>query len=136
MSWDQVRRLAGAGVSFGPHSITHPILARTEDGRSRVEITGSWVRLTEQVSDAVPIFCWPNGDETSFGPREQRIAEEIGMLAALSTIPGAFSPSNFTGGRAFALPRYAYPMDHTDFIQIASGLERLKDFVRTDVTAP
>jgi peptidoglycan/xylan/chitin deacetylase (PgdA/CDA1 family) len=136
MSWDQVRTLAAAGMSFGPHSITHPILARTDDGRSRVEITGSWVRLAEQVPGAVPIFCWPNGDETSFGDRERRLAEEIGMIGALSTMPGAFSPSCFTGGRAFALPRYAYPMDHTDFIQIASGLERLKDFVRTDVTTP
>ena len=136
MSWDRVRALAASGVSFGPHSITHPILARTEDGRSRVEVTGSWVRLSEQVPEAVPIFCWPNGDENSFGPREQRIAEEIGMLGAVSTIPGAFSPSCFSGGRAFSLPRYAYPMDHTDFIQIASGLERLKDFVRSDVTAP
>jgi hypothetical protein len=101
-----------------------------------VEVTGSWVRLAEEVPDAVPVFCWPNGDETSFGLREQRIAEEIGMLGAVSTIPGAFSPSCFSGGRAFTLPRYAYPMDHTDFIQIASGLERLKDFVRNDVTAP
>ena len=136
MSWDQARALASSGVTFGPHSISHPILARTDDARSRVEITGSWARLREEVPGAIPVFCWPNGDETSFGPREQRVAEEIGMLGALSTIPGAFSPSCFGGERAYALPRYSYPNDHTDFIQIASGLERLKDFVRTDLTAP
>jgi hypothetical protein len=136
MSWDQVKQLAGRGVTFGPHSISHPILARTDDSRSRVEITGSWVRLTEMIPSPVPIFCWPNGDESSFGIREQRIAEEIGMIGALTTIPAAFSPGYLTNGRAYALPRYAYPMDHSDFIQVASGLERLKDFVRTDVTAP
>lgn len=136
MSWDRVRTLAEKGVTFGPHSISHPILARTEEGRSRVEITGSWVRLTEMIPSPVPIFCWPNGDESSFGPREQRIAEEIGMIGAVSTVPAAFSPGYVASGRGYAIPRYAYPMNHTDFIQVASGLERLKDFVRTDVTAP
>jgi peptidoglycan/xylan/chitin deacetylase (PgdA/CDA1 family) len=136
MSWEQVRQLAGAGVSFGPHSITHPILSRTDDGKSRVEITGSWARLTEELPSAVPIFCWPNGDETSFGPREQHISREIGMIAALSTMPGGLSPSSVRGERGFALPRYAYPADHLDFVQVACGLERMKDFVRTDVTAP
>jgi peptidoglycan/xylan/chitin deacetylase (PgdA/CDA1 family) len=136
MSWDRVRTLADRGVTFGPHSISHPILARTDDGRSRVEITGSWVRLTEMIPSPVPVFCWPNGDRNSFGVREQRIAGEIGMIGALSTIPAAFSPACLTDGRAYALPRYAYPSDHADFIQVASGLERLKDFVRTDVTAP
>ncbi len=136
MSWDQVRKLAAAGVNFGPHSISHPILARTSDARSRVEITGSWARLAEMIPSPVPVFCWPNGDVTSFGLREQRIAEEIGMIGALSTVPGAFSPAHLTNGRGYALPRYAYPTNQTDFIQLASGLERLKDFVRTDVTAP
>jgi len=136
MTWEQVKGLATAGVTFGPHSLSHPILARTDDARSRVEITGSWVRLTEMIPTPVPIFCWPNGDETSFGIREQRIAEEIGMIGAVSTIPAAFSPGSMTSGRAYALPRYAYPMDHMDFVQVASGLERLKDFVRNDVTAP
>lgn len=136
MSWDQVRKLGHAGVSFGPHSITHPILSRTEDGKSRVEITGSWARLAEQVPSPVPIFCWPNGDATSFGVREQQVAREIGMVAAVSTMPRAYSRADLGGDRAFALPRYAYPDDHLDFVQVASGLERLKDFVRSDVTAP
>jgi len=51
-------------------------------------------------------------------------------------MPAAFSPGCLSSGRAYALPRYAYPIDPTDFIQAASGLERLKDFVRTDLTAP
>lgn len=136
MSWDQVRNLAGSGVTFGPHTISHPILARTSDARSRVEITGSWSRLAKTIASPVPVFCWPYGDVSSFGIREQRMAEEIGMIGAVSTIPGAFSPAHLTSGRGYALPRYAYPSDHTDFIQVASGLERLKDFVRTDLTAP
>jgi len=136
MSWEQVRALSANGVSFGPHSVSHPILARTDDARSRLEITDSWSRLAQAIETPVPVFCWPNGDATSFGPREQRVAEQIGMLGAVSTRPASFEPASLATGRAYALPRYAYPSSHEDFVQLASGLERLKDAVRRRVSGP
>jgi peptidoglycan/xylan/chitin deacetylase (PgdA/CDA1 family) len=137
MSWDTVRSLGRSGVTFGPHTVTHPILARTTDQQARREIFGSWERLKTQTDRAIPIFCWPNGDLTSFGPRETRLAAEAGMVAALSTVQASLTMRQWTGnggGGAYALPRYAYPQDAFDFAQVVSGLERLKGIARTDLT--
>jgi peptidoglycan/xylan/chitin deacetylase (PgdA/CDA1 family) len=136
MSWEQVRSLGRSGVTFGPHTVSHPILARTTDQQSRNEIFGSWERLQTQSDRALPIFCWPNGDPTSFGPRETRLAAEAGMVAALSTVPASLTLRQWTGnsgGGAYALPRYAYPQDTFNFAQVVSGLERLKGIARTDI---
>jgi peptidoglycan/xylan/chitin deacetylase (PgdA/CDA1 family) len=136
MTWDQVRRLAAAGVTFGPHTITHPILSKTSDEQCRREILGSWERLTQQTAGTVPVFCWPNGDPASFGSREIRLAAEAGMVAALSTVHASLTPSDWTNGQtgAYALPRYAYPQHQFDFAQVVSGLERLKGIARTDLS--
>jgi peptidoglycan/xylan/chitin deacetylase (PgdA/CDA1 family) len=136
MTWDQVRRLAASGVTFGPHTVTHPILSRTSDEQCRREILESWDRLTQQTSATIPVFCWPNGDPASFGPREIRLATEAGMVAALSTVHASLTPNHWTNGHtgAYALPRYAYPQHQFDFAQVVSGLERLKGIARTDLS--
>jgi hypothetical protein len=63
------------------------------------------------------------------------MAREIGMVGALSTVPASFSPASLAAGKQYALPRYAYPAKYEDFVQVASGLERLKGVVR-GVNAP
>ncbi|HEX9893289.1 MAG TPA: polysaccharide deacetylase family protein [Gemmatimonadales bacterium] len=136
MTWDQVRTLGRGGVRFGPHTVTHPILARTSDEHSRREIRDSWARLSEQTDRTIPVFCWPNGDLTSFGSREAAYAAEAGMVAGLSTVQASFTRRCWTNdGRRYALPRYAYPQDPSDFAQVVSGLERLKEIARLDLTA-
>ena len=137
MKWDQVRTLGRSGVTFGPHTVSHPILARTSDQQARHEIFDSWERLRSQSDRAIPVFCWPNGDPTSFGSRETRLAAEAGMVAALSTVQASLTLRQWTGsngGGAYALPRYAYSQDAFAFAQVVSGLERLKGIARTDIT--
>jgi len=66
LTWTRVRELAGKGVAFGPHSVTHPILSRTGAAQSETEITGSWDRLQAECPNALPIFCYPNGQPGDF----------------------------------------------------------------------
>jgi peptidoglycan/xylan/chitin deacetylase (PgdA/CDA1 family) len=63
LTWDEVRRLAGAGVEFGAHSKTHPILPLVEDEASiEEEIVGSKTRLEQELGRPAIHFCYPNGD--------------------------------------------------------------------------
>jgi peptidoglycan/xylan/chitin deacetylase (PgdA/CDA1 family) len=134
MTWDQVRSLGRNKVWFGPHTVTHPILARTSDEQSQREIGESWRRLGQETDRAVPVFCWPNGDPTSFGPREVRYAREAGMVAAFTTVPALLTRRHWSSdGGPYALPRYAYPQDAADFAQVVSGLERLKGLARMNL---
>lgn len=129
LSWDDVRRLARSGVTFGPHSVTHPMLARTSPEQSRFEIAESWRRVREEVGDAaLPVFCYPNGEEDDFGIREQDIIAAEGMRGALRTRGGFTSHRDFAGDHPtarFRLPRFGYSDDRLEFIQVVSGIERI-----------
>jgi peptidoglycan/xylan/chitin deacetylase (PgdA/CDA1 family) len=63
LTWDEVRWLAGAGVEFGAHSKSHPILPSLEDEASlEEEIAGSKVRVEHELGRPAIHFCYPNGD--------------------------------------------------------------------------
>jgi peptidoglycan/xylan/chitin deacetylase (PgdA/CDA1 family) len=128
MSWDTVRRLAASGVSFGPHSCCHPIHSAEDAETSRREIASSWQRVREEVPDALPIYCYPNGDDRSFGAREVAFLPELGLQAGISARPdylsiGARPALPDALGR---IPRFSFDADPARFMQVASGIERLK----------
>ena len=125
MTWAEVRAAEGRGMRFGPHTVSHPILSRTDDARSEQEIAGSWNRLRAMVSHPVSVFCYPNGDPDSFGPREERTAASSGLTHAVSTTPGYVTTAAARAG-AYRLPRFSCPGNETDLLQITSGLPILQ----------
>ena len=63
LTWDEVRQLAAAGVEFGSHTRTHPILPNMEDrSLAEEEIAGSKARIEQELERPVIHFCYPNGD--------------------------------------------------------------------------
>jgi peptidoglycan/xylan/chitin deacetylase (PgdA/CDA1 family) len=83
MTWDQLRACEAHGMTFGPHTVTHPILSRVSDEQSRWELTESWRRLSEEARSPVPVFCYPNGGPTDYSDREIRTLEEMRFLGAV-----------------------------------------------------
>lgn len=137
MSWDLARACERHGMSFGPHTVTHPILSRTPDERSRREIAESWSRLRAEVTHPVPIFCYPNGCWDDFGPREIAVLEELGFRGAVAG-ENAYADARALkrlAAERFRVPRFGYPEDLPHAIQIVSGVERLKQIVRREVAA-
>lgn len=133
LSWEQVRQLASQGASFGPHSVTHPILSRTTDERSAMEIRTSWDRIRAETSAAVPVFCYPNGRPEDFTAREIENVRAAGLDAALATHPGYASARGVTqpqSSERYALPRFAWPEERDYLVQIVSGIERAKTLLR------
>lgn len=131
MTWDQVRQCARNGVTFGPHTVTHPILSRVDARTADDEISQSWRAVTAATEACVPVFCYPNGTAADFSAREQRIVESAGMKAALSTIPGSVV-STASGMKVidrFSMPRFSYVDDKAGFVRIVSGLEEIRSSV-------
>ena len=128
MTWDQARACEAAGISIGPHTLTHPILARESAERVRKEMTESWSRLKQELSDPVPIYCYSNGTPRDFGRREMKTAQEMGLEGALSTIPGyvSLSPISDAGSvdplAPFAIPRFGLYPDLISLRRILAGL--------------
>ena len=132
MSWDEARALEGAGVSFGPHTVTHPILSSAPDAQATLEITESWRRLAAEVAHPVPVFCYPNGRSSDFGSRETEVLRRLGLCGAVTGEPAPVDPSAFRRSAAarFAVPRYGFRDDLPFLLQSVCGLEALKARLR------
>lgn len=129
MSWSDARRCEASGMTFGPHTVTHPILARASDSQSRTEIETSWRRLSSEVAAPVPVFCYPNGDPVrDIGSREFETIDALGLKGGVVGAPGYASGDDIRDGRnRFVTPRFPMPESRGQLVQWVSGLDRLKD---------
>lgn len=132
MSWEQVRMCEGMGMTFGPHSVTHPVLSRATQEMTNYEITESWTRLRAETRSPVPIFCYPNGGWDDFGDREVAALRRLGFLGAVAAEPGYANALTFQGGddNRFRVQRFGFPDEISHMIQYVSGLERCKQLLR------
>ena len=102
LTWDEVRKLAKAGVDFGAHTKTHPILSRIKDPeRQHEEIEGSKIRLEQELGGPVRHFCYPNGSRSDFNDQTLRIIKQSGFLSAATTERGL----NFPGSELHLIRR-------------------------------
>jgi peptidoglycan/xylan/chitin deacetylase (PgdA/CDA1 family) len=86
MTWAEVRELASAGVEFGAHTKSHPILTRVEDAEGlREEIAGSKARIERETGRAAIHFCYPNGD---WNDATEAVVRDCGFDTAVTTEPG------------------------------------------------
>jgi peptidoglycan/xylan/chitin deacetylase (PgdA/CDA1 family) len=132
MSWDEIRRCGKGVTTFGAHTMSHPILARTDDATARSEIETSWRRLQQETSAAIPVFCYPNGGPSDISARETQILRDIGISAAVTSQPGYATPRAFSSSTEspYLVPRFPYGETTTDLVQVVSGVERAKRAVR------
>jgi peptidoglycan/xylan/chitin deacetylase (PgdA/CDA1 family) len=133
MSWDELRACERRGFTFGPHTVSHPVLSRTTDEQSQCEITQSWARLATEARAPLPIFCYPGGDPWEYGPREFATLRQIGALGAVAGSQTYVDARTFqaTPDARFAVPRFGYPSDARAVLHYASGLERVKQIIRS-----
>ena len=128
MSWAEVKIWERKGMTFGPHTVTHPILSQTSDVQSRQEVLGSWERLREMADQPVPVFCYPNGQPADVGSREFHTIREMGLAGALTTSIGYARATEFRSRpeNPYFVRRFPYPGDHRVTALFASGADRIR----------
>jgi peptidoglycan/xylan/chitin deacetylase (PgdA/CDA1 family) len=105
----QLRTLARAGIDIGAHTMTHPILARTEDDQARWEIEHGKAQLEAILEQPVTLFAYPNGKPNrDYAPRHVEMVARAGFAAAVTTAWGAAR----TGSDVLQLPRFT-PWDRS-----------------------
>lgn len=119
LSWDEVRRLASAGVEFGPHTRTHPILSSLSPAELMDEIAGSKRRLEEVLDRPVPHFCYPNGRWEDIGDKALAAVRTAGFETAVTTVSGL----NRRPADPFLLRRIASTPEYSEryFSQLAAS---------------
>ena len=83
LSPDQLREMAGAGITIGSHSATHPHLGRIPFNQADREITHSKKVLEDLLGLPVRWFCYPFG---SFYPELMESVRKAGYCGAVSAI--------------------------------------------------
>ncbi len=88
LGWDDLRRLAGEGVTLAPHTRDHPLLDRVTRERAVAEIEGSRSDLEREVGALAtipPALAYPSG---AHGGEAVEAARQAGMRLAFTTDRG------------------------------------------------
>jgi peptidoglycan/xylan/chitin deacetylase (PgdA/CDA1 family) len=131
MTWAACNALAASGVTVGPHSVSHPNLAKIDAPSLHTEVTESWRRVQTVAAAPSPVYCYPYGDRSAFGEREARAIRAAGLSAAVTfvdeRIPLRVLPNDIA---LYTLPRVRYADEPHTFAQQLLGLDVLKQRVR------
>jgi peptidoglycan/xylan/chitin deacetylase (PgdA/CDA1 family) len=105
MDWSELSEFAADPlVTIGAHTVNHPILKKVpNDTAARAEIEMGRSVLEAALGKRPTHFAYPVGDPTSAGPREFRIAGELGFKTAVTTRPGVLFKAH--RDHLLALPR-------------------------------
>jgi peptidoglycan/xylan/chitin deacetylase (PgdA/CDA1 family) len=90
MSWEEIVQLAADPLcTVGAHTVNHVMLRKVQnDATVRAEMEMSRAVLEAALDRRPEHLAYPVGDSTSAGPREFRIAAELGFKTAVTTRPG------------------------------------------------
>jgi peptidoglycan/xylan/chitin deacetylase (PgdA/CDA1 family) len=61
LSWEEAKEMSRNGISFGAHTVSHPILTKLPLDRARKERLDSKRRIEQELDREVTTFCYPNG---------------------------------------------------------------------------
>jgi peptidoglycan/xylan/chitin deacetylase (PgdA/CDA1 family) len=111
MSWEELGQIAADPlVTIGAHTVNHVMLAKTPERQARAEMAMSRSVIEASLGLRPDHLSYPIGDSTSAGPREFRIAAELGFRTAVTTRPGVLFPEH--GVHLTALPRLSLNGEH------------------------
>ncbi len=90
MDWAELRAFADEQLcTIGAHTVHHYELAKLPPEQARHEIAQS-VKVIEAQFGRRPLhLSYPIGGPASAGPRDYKLAAELGLRSAVTTIPGA-----------------------------------------------
>jgi peptidoglycan/xylan/chitin deacetylase (PgdA/CDA1 family) len=104
MTWSELGELAADPLTtIGAHTVNHIMLKKAPDEVARTEMRMSRATIEAALGVKPRHFAYPVGDRTSAGPRDFRIAAELGFATAVTTRPGVLFPEHRT--HLTALPR-------------------------------
>jgi peptidoglycan/xylan/chitin deacetylase (PgdA/CDA1 family) len=127
LTWDEARQLEKRGITFGPHSVTHPVLSSTTIDHVASEIAESWGRLRAELQEPVPVFSYPHGRRRDYGDREIAVVASLGLWGGVSAHFDGFRPREYRYPPAiYSVPRFGLQDNLLDVLQCVSGLEAVK----------
>jgi peptidoglycan/xylan/chitin deacetylase (PgdA/CDA1 family) len=115
LTWDEVREMNRNGITFGAHSVTHPLFSKLSPEEARREIVQSKKDIEENIDESVTAFSYPGG---RFSDETTRVLKENGFRCALTSVPGMIT----SGANPYELSRILGGWTYAVFKAMLSGL--------------
>lgn len=113
LSWTQIREMQKAGISFGAHTMTHPVVGQLSDAEHQQELVASRELLEDRLQTPVEHFAYPFGTASDIDDHAPLLMSNLGYRSAVSTIWGVNTPTTNRhllrriGGEVPSLPLFA-----------------------------
>jgi len=101
LDWKEIKEMAGNGMSFGAHTVNHPVLSQVTLADAEMEIRASKQRIEQELGMPVLSFAYPFGRRAEFSDRIPPLLRSLGFTCAVTTEPG----SNLPGEDLYQLKR-------------------------------
>jgi CelD/BcsL family acetyltransferase involved in cellulose biosynthesis/peptidoglycan/xylan/chitin deacetylase (PgdA/CDA1 family) len=111
LSWDEVRQMNKQNISFGAHTVSHPVLSKLSDTKLEAEITGSKNKIEEKLNTPVQHFAYPFGQPSDVGSGVKEAVRRAGFATAVTTVWGFNRP----GDDLYDLKRFSPRFNPWDF---------------------
>jgi len=85
MNWDQVREMAAAGMEFGSHTVSHPILAQLPDAAQlHAELQASKACIEREAGRSVSALAYPVGGASAINAEVLAATAQAGYRIAFT----------------------------------------------------
>jgi peptidoglycan/xylan/chitin deacetylase (PgdA/CDA1 family) len=88
LNWEQVREMAGAGIEFGSHTVSHPTLTMLDDDELHRELYESRMKIQQETGQPVEVVGYPVGNAYAFDERVVQAAKSCGYKLGVSYVSG------------------------------------------------
>jgi len=85
LSWEEVKKMSENGISFGGHTLTHPLLTKVPLEEAKFQIKKSKREIEKRLGPVVTSFAYPGG---VLNEDIKKIVKESGYKSACSTFSG------------------------------------------------
>lgn len=92
MNWEEIRIMLDGGVSFGSHTLSHPILTRISKEEVLRELATSKRVIEGRIDREIDFLAYPNGQPEDFDESVKVSARAAGYKGAFTTIHGWNGP--------------------------------------------
>jgi peptidoglycan/xylan/chitin deacetylase (PgdA/CDA1 family) len=101
LTWDEIRDMGQHKISFGAHTVSHPVLSRMPFEDAAREILDSKEMIEKQVGGEIKHFAIPNGRDEDFTEELREFCKKGVFLSVATTNIGRVDP----GADVYRLPR-------------------------------
>ena len=92
LTWEEIHTMHLAGIAFGSHTLTHPVVSQLASEELEHELVASKCLLEKKLGNPVLDFAFPFGKASDCSAAALSTLARCGYRSAVTTVPGVNTP--------------------------------------------